>query len=390
MENTELKTNEVMRDAIDDEANKPLTKKEKRRDKIKRRLLKEEDIKYQGPLSYCALRIIAWFTIALGQIAFLNALGQHLFSWNPLGDTLQGLFSIIASLSTPLFIVASFGLVLNRKRPYWVFIATYGMAFLGIGLGVSFVYFRYINGLFIKIGLDQTFLLGLVTNLIQEKIQVNVFADLFAFSLFNFFVNYSPKKVFVNKKLIIFRLFAILPIAFILASYVIKILSGTAGLNLSFYFYPFLATRSPVIFLIFVIASLWTKNRERIFLRLGASKEEYQRFLLTNRNSLSFSISLSLIILISVVLDIILFIVLFFVYAIAENMPTDLFIDTISLYEVGQSITLLLAIPILFLYSYTRTHKNSIFDVVIPIAGVGLCALVYIEGLYQFIVKLIG
>jgi hypothetical protein len=376
--------------AVNEETNKPLSRKEKRLQKLKERLFNEKDIKYQGPLSYRALRIIAWLAILFGQIAFLNALATQTMSWNPLGNTAQGVFTFISSLSTPLFIVASFGLVLNRKRPYWAFIASYGMAFLGIGLGVCFVYLRYINGLFVKIGLDESIVLDLTTSLLSQRVQVNVFADLFAFSVFNFFINYSPKKVFVNKKLIIFRLFAIIPFAFVIASYVLNILSGTGAMNLSFFVYPFLATRSPIIFLIFVLVSLWTKNRERLFLRLGATKEEYRKYLLTNRNSLSFSIVLSIIILISVVLELLLFIVLLIVDSVALHIQTEEFLAMLSVYGVGQSLTLVVAIPILFLYSYTRTHQNTMFDVVIPIVGIGACAVVYVEGLYQFIVQLIG
>ena len=49
-----------------------LTRKEKRRLKLKHKLLNPVDIKYQGPLSYRALRIIAWVCFALGQIVIIN------------------------------------------------------------------------------------------------------------------------------------------------------------------------------------------------------------------------------------------------------------------------------------------------------------------------------
>ena len=57
---------------------KPLDKKalkrEKRYNKIRKRLFKENDIKYEGPLSYRYLRIFAWLFMAFGQIVLLNSL----------------------------------------------------------------------------------------------------------------------------------------------------------------------------------------------------------------------------------------------------------------------------------------------------------------------------
>ena len=47
---------------------------------------------------------------------------------------------------------------------------------------------------------------------------------------------------------------------------------------------------------------------------------------------------------------------------------------------------MILLIPVILLFSYTRKHKNDQVDLYIPIGGVVLALLVGIEGTYQGIV----
>ena len=128
---------------------KPLDKKalkrEKRYNKIRKRLFKENDIKYEGPLSYRYLRIFAWLFMAFGQIVLLNSLSVSMMHYDALGDVWTTILGILSSLSTPLFILASFGLVLNGRRNIRDFMLVYGLAYVGIGLGFIIFYLRYIN-----------------------------------------------------------------------------------------------------------------------------------------------------------------------------------------------------------------------------------------------------
>ena len=140
--------------------NKRLSLKEKRFQRIKNNYFKD-DIKYQGPLSYRYLRILGWIAFALGQLAFVSTIG-NVASWDPIGNVGRYILSFFSNLMTPLFIIASFGLVLSRRRGYRNFILFYGAAFLGIGIGVLVLYYRYVNGLFVKAGLDDTSLYKLM------------------------------------------------------------------------------------------------------------------------------------------------------------------------------------------------------------------------------------
>lgn len=365
-------------------------RKAKKENRLKKRLFNPVDIKYRGPLSYRWLRVIAWLAIASGQLLILNKVSVLLTGYEAVSPFWQQFISIFSSVSTPFFIIASFGLILSGQRSYKTILLAYGMAFIGLGGAFTLFYLRYINGLFAKLGLESTSVFEFFSGFLSDKVQINVFADLFAFACLHYFLNYTPTKVFQGKKIYIFRSFVALPIIFVLGSYVLKILTTLNSLVLPFYFYPFLTTKSPIVFGVFALVSLWIKNRERLFIRLGATKAEYKQFLNTNRNSLAFSIQLSLVFLSSILLELTLFIILIIVYAGIKHYPAELFGNVFVAYQSGESLALLLAIPFILLYSYTRVHKNSSIDVIIPIIGIGLIALVYIEGVFQLIINTLG
>ena len=191
---------------------KKLSRREKRRERVRKALFAKEDIKYRAPLSYRHLRIIGWICMALGQLALLCSICITISNWSPVGVFGYQAISIISSLSTPLFVFASFGLILSKQKRYSSFLITYGLAFLAVGLGFIFFYYRYVDGLFVQIGISKTEFAEITKNFIGNKININVFVDLFTFALFHFFINYSPKKYFKGRKIIIFRLFSLIPI----------------------------------------------------------------------------------------------------------------------------------------------------------------------------------
>jgi hypothetical protein len=120
---------------------------------------------------------------------------------------------------------------------------------------------------------------------------------------------------------------------------------------------------------------------------LGASKEQYNEYLKTKRNSLHVSINLTIIILVSILFDVLLLIIAV-IYFTAANLPVEKFGDiAIDTFGVGQASIMLLAIPFIFLYSYKRKHKDTRIDLLIPIVGIALIVLVYVEGIYQFILE---
>ena len=373
-----------------EQAQEKLTRKEKRRLKLKHKLLNPVDIKYQGPLSYRALRIIAWVCFALGQIVIINTFGSNVMVWNGFSGGWKTIFNLLSSLSTPLFIIAAFSLVLKGRKSFKSLLLFYGGAFFGIGLGLLFFYLRYVRGLFIKLEISETDLAEMTRSFVASHAQVNVFSDLFMFALFHFFINYTPIKKFKGKKIYIFRSLSLIPCIMILVSYLLKVNVGLGNIELPVGLYPFLTTKSPLVYMVFVVISLWINYRERLFIRLGATKAEYHQFLKTNRNSLSFSITLSILILISFVIEFIFLFILYGAYYELTGGDTDLFMIIAGIYGVGQCIPLILAIPFILLFSYVREHKNPMIDTFIPFVGIGLTVIVYLEGIFQLIVKLVA
>lgn len=56
---------------------------------------------------------------------------------------------------------------------------------------------------------------------------------------------------------------------------------------------------------------------------------------------------------------------------------------------IGQCTGLFFTIPIVLLFSYTKTHKYQSIDIILPMVGVALFVLVYIEGVYEIVLNLI-
>ena len=63
----------------------------------------------------------------------------------------------------------------------------------------------------------------------------------------------------------------------------------------------------------------------------------------------------------------------------------SLVIQLAMIFNIGDSIFLFVAIPIMLLFSYTRTYKDTKMDLIIPMIGIALVVLTYLEGIKQII-----
>ena len=373
----------------------------KKRKHTKRRIHEvtlENDIKYRGPMSYRWLRIFAWVAIVCAQVSLILSLGMKIdaklarqFS------EFTTFLSLMGTLSVPLFLIANFAVIINAKDGYKRLLAAYGFMVLVIFAVFMLVYQRY--------------LLGIVNTFLAEEgkspqesfnqlflafstsgyLTFNIFIDLFLCTLFTFFVNYTPSKVFVGKKIIIFRLFALIPVAYEIACIALKMLCVTKeGFVLPLYVAPFLTTKPPITFLVFVALAFFIKNRERVFLKRGKTQAEYNAFLKTNINSLHFSIATSVCLAVGAIIDV----VLYFIFAASLSTfgeDGEMIRNGGALAQelgFGRSVPVLLVIPFIMLFSYTRTHKPSSIDIIIPNVGMVAFIICYVEGLYQFILRL--
>lgn len=363
-----------------------ISRKEKRKRKLMKNFFDETDIKYSGPLTYRYLRIIAWIAMAITQFLVINSISGAILE-SPLATGGWAVFlSLLSNLSVPLFFIAVMGTIINKSKSYKSIIIFYTALYLVIGLSVVLIFNRYFAGIYGLFAEENSTVSLEAGKQIGKKFEINVFSDLLMLSLFNFFIEYQPKKYFQEKKIYIFRALALLPIAYVIASYIIKINTNLGRLDLPFEIYPFLTTKPPLLYAVFIAMALWIKNRERKYIKLGGTYEGYDNYLKTNKNSLKYSKALSIFLLIISIVDIILSLIFGINYYLNGGEDITGYLKSI---EMGDCVSLFLAIPFVMLYSYTKVHKESKYDLFVPLAGIGLIVFVYVESIYEIVIKLI-
>lgn len=364
-------------------------------EKKQRKFDVENDIRYRGPLSYRAFKILGWICIALSQVALLLTLEVRMDpSMTDALRTPTTVLNLLSNMALPFFLIANFALILNTGEGYGRQLARFGGIALAIVAGSVVLFQRYIVGSVAIFTESRQEAITFLTDMFHMAsgagyLSYNLFIDLFLCMLLMFFLNYCPKRLFTGKLLGVFRAFSVLPIAYEIASITLKILAVEGKVALPLIVFPFLTVKPPMTFLVFVVLAFFIKNRERIFRKTGRTHEEYQAFLKTNRNSFQFSRFTAIILAVAGVLDIVAF---FVVSAILSQhtpegaeLAEGFYLSHLNALGLGESVLLLLLAPLMLLFSYTRTHKNKTLDMFIPCAGIALIALVYVEGGYQFL-----
>ncbi|MBQ9385108.1 MAG: hypothetical protein IJT87_12835 [Ruminiclostridium sp.] len=361
----------------------------------------EKDIRYRGPLSYRWLKLLGWVCIVLSQVAIVEGLKLNVCG------TANGFFlnetvmSFITPSALPLLLISIFAYLLQKRDNYKNTIMIYGVLSLVIcGLFVL-IYARYILGITgafmggdraaAAARLDEA-LYGLENY--KGFIAFNIFIDVFLCTLIMFFLDYTPTRFFTGKKIHFFRALVILPLAYEFACIILKILCTDHLISLPLWVSPFLTTKPPVSILMFLSIVRYIKLRERRFFAAGRTSEQYREYLDSNKNSLEFSKHLMLIIFIYALLDLGLFIVLtashvvimgsigqteFSEEVISEGM------NTVSEWGFGGTARMIDILPIVLLFSYTRSHKKPLIDTGIPIAGVIAIVIIYLDGAFQML-----
>ena len=369
-------------------------KKKKRRHRFYE-LSQKPDIRYRGPLSYRHFRIFGWLMIGLSQICVLLNLAGKVSP--EIGEKLYGtleFLSSVASLSLPLLLLASFAVILDTSQGYKTQLLSKGLAAGIVIVLFEFIFYRYIVGAAgVFVGgreAGQEVLYSALEGSSSGFLAFNIFIDLVLCILFMFFLNYRPHRFFTGKKLIIFRLFAILPILYELASLLLKYGAISGMLKIVPALYPFLTTKPPIMFLVFIILAAYIKTREKRFCKQGGTHKEYQAFLLTNRNSWSFSVFTAIIMVIAGVVDA-LIVLGMAIFHLRNNFVTsanytELVYEAVSNASelgFGNSIMLIPLAPVILLFSYTRKYKNVLVDLLIPLLGVVLIVFIYLEAIYH-------
>ncbi len=379
----------------------PTTADGKRRKRRRKRIDEyslDNDIRYRGPLSYRHLRMLAWFFLIVAQIGVLLSIaGKFDAGFAAKVGRWPDILKTASDIMMPLFLIATFATILNGSRSFRSMLTLYGVA--AAGFYALFVIFheRYIP---IVLGwvldIDRAAAVAMVDSLLAAIVKngylsFNIFIDLFLCTLLTFFLVYNPKKVFTGKKLIIFRLFCIFPIAYEVGSFVIKLLGALGKMAVSPYLFPLLTTKPPMTFLVFVAIAFFIKVRERIYRKRGKTHEEYQEFLKTKANSWQFSKYTALMMFVAGVLDLVIYFgltIFMTISVVGEGSSDEAVLSAIETAlnallktGLGGSAALILASPIVTLFSYSRTVKKSTIDILLPIIAIVVLVFVYLEAL---------
>ena len=385
------------------------TQKFSRRKEIYEYTLKN-DIKYRGPLSYRMLKIVGWIALAFSQYLILAKLQNSVLKIDEpiaFGNTING---IIVDLALPLLLFGNFALLLNGQNKFRTHFLINGGASLAFIIVYFIVYQRYVIG-FASVFTDTRagaitsvdklfYLLNATYENFYGFVAFNIFIDMFLCTLGWFFIVYTPKKWFKGKKIYIFRSFVLIPLIYEIVCIVLKIRIASFPTELlPVASFPFLTTKPPLVFILFMALGIYIKLRERKFLKTGKTKEDYQAFLKTNKNSLDIMLFAIVVMLVIIVIDEFLLKDLIVPRIVASNrgiIPEEyasayefLIAPAVSACGIGDMKNMLLFTPLLLLFSYTRTHKHTIIDAGITVLGIAGIALIYLDGIMGIIKNLL-
>ena len=340
------------------------------------------DIKYKGPLNYQSFQLFGWICIVLAVVAGLINAGASI---DPGLEKQIGkigtILSWIASLSLPFLLMANFSKILANN-------------IMGS---------RYFVGTVEQIVTPKEEVVPLLESFIRRAkpegfLAFNLFIDLFMCTLSLYFLNARPKRVFTGKRVIILRLFVILPIAYELICFVLKVQAARGRVLLPLWSFPLLTMKPPMTFAFFVFIAFLVKIREYRYCRHGKTHEEYLEFMKTNRNSFQMSVRLCFSMIAFAVIDAILFFLLVYGHA-ATVLPADAVVSTgetlteaetaalnagVSVAQavgIGKSIMLAAVAPLMLLYSYTSEPKRKIVSTLIPVGGILVIVLIILEAI---------
>ena len=403
----------------------------------------ENDIRYRGPLSPTHFRVLGWLCIALAQVTVIFRLGGHLDPEFAAGSaSWLGILEEVSQLALPFLLIVNFAQLLSARESYKKQLIINSVAMAGVCALFYLVFYRYIVGNLAMLIQEPSEALPTVKNGLSLVLPYgffafNIFVDLFLCTLTMIFLNYNPRRVFIGKARIFFRMLALLPVAYEVGCMLLKLNAARGQIQIPVWCFPLLTVKPPMTFVLFAALCLFVKARERRFRRHGKTHEEYHAFLKTRRNAWSFSVFLSVMLVVVSVAD--LAVVLGFSIgemtqafapdvepALTEMAPANtqtapgkteaalpdlqptLGTDDVPAMEealkaekmnasidsgirlsnavgFGGSFYLIFLAPVVLLFCYTRQPKNSLTDILIPVAGMFLILFVYIEGFHQLL-----
>ena len=300
----------------------------------------ENDIRFRGPLTTQHFKILGWICIVIAQVVVLLTLGARMN--DGLAERTSGwqdVLTNIANLSLPFLLIASFAQMLNTEEGYRRQLLLNGAAMVGVCAAYYLVFYRYIVGgvaAFLAEPSDALPSVNAVLGIVMPYgfFAFNIFVDLFLCTLCMLFLNYRPRRFFKGKSCFIFRLFALLPIAYEAGCMVLKVRAAKGLIAIPTWAYPLLTVKPPMTFVLFLALAMFVKTRELRFRRHGKTHEEYREFLKTRRNAWNFSVFLAIMLVLVSIADT----ALIFGFSLSETMQFVATNMETSLSEAGADL----------------------------------------------------
>ena len=355
----------------------------------------ENDISYRAPLSYRHLRILAWIFLAVTQIGTVFSIASKVDTTSGFDyATGSSIIEFFSSFPFVLFLLANFGIILRNRNNFRYLFVFYGGVMVGMYVLANLVVLHYVYGSIHTMVPDTSFkdvsimaALALM-HMGTTGYMFNLFVDLFLCVLTVFFVFYCPKhKYLQGKNVIFFRALVIIPIAYEIASIVIKQYTLLGVINIPSYVFFLLTSKPPLTFAAFFIVTIILKVREYRFLKLyNFDYKLLEENISTRAHSFRTSITIAIVFVIISHVDFIIMITYMIVEAVklgeVDDIAFDFILERAQSIGLGGSTTLFLVAPIALLYSYTKVHQNKKIDSFLPIIGIGLVVFTIVEGLY--------
>lgn len=176
----------------------------------------------------------------------------------------------------------------------------------------------------------------------------NVFLDLFLCTCIYYFAVTKPKRIKTKKGMIFFRLCVLIPITYIITSFIISGLLTKSKVDFSnnFYIGCLIPNKKPVLFIMFSLVVLFVALREKIYNHFHQKNSDtessetvltYEEYKKTNRYVINYSLSVSITLCFCALLDTLIAL-----------------IPGASDFGFGNSLSLMLAIPFLLLHDFTK------------------------------------
>jgi len=338
------------------------------------KITNDNDIRYIGRLSYRHLRIIGWFCMGLLLSGVIMS-----GSTKDMVVRVANVFQGFGQLSLPLFMLANFSIIIKNPNSYKRNLLFFGSCCAGMIVVTYGFIFRYCFEILGKYNTLATAVKA-VEDIINLNISrftfMNMFVDMFLCMLVWTFLTYTPKKHFQGKKRFWFRALVILPVLYEIFWVVVKLIALTGQkLTIAWWLFPFVPTKPPMMFLAFVLLTIYLVFRKKWFMHRFGDEKAYKTYLKTKRDSLNVSVVVSICFAIAVAVDLLVFSLLVKHYGFNNQGLKNLMRYT----GIGRTFPAILIIPVVFLFDYKKVHKNPSADTLVPLGGIGWCVIAIAE-----------